>query len=86
MTWYYKEKKKKNIFGKYLPVTLNLETSKNMSENAEFNELKEKKEKQIWICKPGEYANRGKGIVVIPNLDLVQKFLQSLRAGEKWVV
>ena len=39
MTSYYKEKKKKNIFGKYLPVTVNLLITKNMAENADFIEL-----------------------------------------------
>jgi hypothetical protein len=33
MTGYYKDKKKKNIFGKYLPVTLNLEIQRNLNEN-----------------------------------------------------
>jgi len=30
---------------------------------------------QIWICKPGENANRGYGIEVLPNLAAVKKFL-----------
>jgi hypothetical protein len=79
MTSYYKEKKKKNIFGKYLPVTVNLLITKNMAENPDFEELKSKysslDKKQIWICKPGENANRGRGIVVIPNIEQVLKFL-----------
>ena len=35
----YKDKNKKNIFGKYLPVTVNLLITKNMAENADFIEL-----------------------------------------------
>lgn len=39
MTSYYREKKKKKgdpIFGKFLPVTYNLEIQRNMAENIEF--------------------------------------------------
>ena len=41
---------------------------------------------QIWICKPGENANRGKGIVVLPNLEQVKKLLSTTKDGERWVV
>ena len=41
---------------------------------------------QIWICKPGENANRGKGIVVLQGLENVKQFLQGTRVGERWVV
>jgi len=41
----------------------------------------------IWICKPGENANRGKGIVVLQNITEVSKFLESgHKPGELWVV
>ena len=55
-----------------------------MLENKKFKELYDKyaipnspspHHKQIWICKPGENANRGKGIKVIPSLDQVCNFL-----------
>jgi hypothetical protein len=39
MTSFYRERKNKKgdpIFGKYLPITVNLETSTNMGENIEF--------------------------------------------------
>ena len=53
-----------------------------MGEDPDFQELVQKyslpldnANKQIWICKPGENANRGKGIVVLPHLDAVRRFL-----------
>ena len=41
----------------------------------------------VWICKPGENANRGRGITVFPSLLQVQHFLQKAnKAGTRWVV
>ena len=60
-----------------LPVTYNIVASKNMSNDYAFSELLKRfgSEKSIWICKPGENANRGKGIVVLPNLNAVRNFM-----------
>lgn len=73
-----------------LPVTYNVTASKNLAEDREFSELSRRfgHQKAIWICKPGENANRGRGIVVLPNLSQVKQFLQGggVRWGDKWVV
>lgn len=64
-------------------------------ENKKFKELYDKyaipnssspRHKQMWICKPGENANRGKGIKVLPSLDHVSNFLAKCRPNERWVV
>lgn len=57
-----------------LPVTYNITASKNLAEDREFTELHRRfsHQKAIWICKPGENANRGRGIVVLPNLGQVR--------------
>ena len=41
--------------------------------------------KTIWICKPGENANRGRGIKIFNNLNKIKKFLQQ-RTEENWVI
>ena len=75
--------------GTILPITINIETTFNMNDNEQFRNLTKMysdQADQIWICKPGENANRGYGIEVLPNLAAVKKFLQSTGAGERWVV
>ena len=55
-------------FGGLLPVTFNVKIMKNMMEDSEFQQfyntyiIKEKEQQHVWICKPGENANRGRGI------------------------
>jgi hypothetical protein len=70
-------------FGGFLPVTYNLTTQRNMLDDPQFVELLERFELDkaaIWICKPGENANRGRGIVVLKDLVEVRKMLQNSRA------
>ena len=59
-----------------LPETYNLTCTKNME--LEFKKIRTKITfvDGTWICKPGEYANRGKGIILFPNLRQAQVFLQ----------
>jgi len=89
MTTFYRDHYKKgqpkfDPFGRVLPITYNITTQQRMLDNKKFKELYDKyaipnspspHHKQIWICKPGENANRGKGIVVLPSLDQVCNFL-----------
>ena len=76
--------------GQILPISYNIKKkTANMSDNEQFIELVEKHtegKEWIWICKPGENANRGKGIVVLEGLDTVKRFLQGTRVGDRWVV
>lgn len=44
------------------------------------------REQSIWICKPGEFSNRGNGIKVLPSLAEVQSFIEGTKPGELWVV
>ena len=41
--------------------------------------------RQIWICKPGENSNRGRGIRIFVGLEKIKKFLQQ-KPGEMWVI
>ena len=61
-----------------------------MDDNTQFQELRtkirnesiKKRAQIIWICKPGENSNRGNGIVVLPCIEQVQKFLQQTKQDE----
>ena len=59
-----------------LPETYNLTCCHIM--DIDFKKIKSKGnfEDGTWICKPGEYANRGRGIKLFPNLRQAQVFLQ----------
>ena len=88
MTKFYIDERKGDPF-QILPVTYNITASKNLGGDPTFLELSTYHcEPGTWICKPGENANRGKGIVVMPNLAAVKNFLQSSQVhwGDKWVV
>ena len=54
-----------------LPITYSLTTQPKMAANYKFKKILDKytNKKQItWICKPGENANRGRGIRIFDNL------------------
>jgi len=52
-----------------------------------FNEceksIEDSKEKNLWIVKPGEYSNRGKGITVCSEIDEVDEILNNVHKQEK---
>lgn len=86
MTSFYKNLNENNDPFMYLPVTYSIKSGKFLEKDIEFIELYGKysnqnnrfyKDKNTWICKPGENANRGRGIVVLPNIEQVKKFLLS---------
>ena len=75
MSKYYKDNGIKEIF-KFLPVTYMISACKNLNEDNQWEELyRFFQHEHCWICKPGENANRGKGIVVLPTLKDVRNFL-----------
>lgn len=61
-----------------------------MAEDSHFKKLVDAQKRsgvqEVWICKPGENANRGRGITVLKGIEAVQKLLQSTKPGENWVV
>lgn len=46
-------------------------------ESMEYNELQQKKFRNIWIVKPGEISNRGNGITVCDELSEIKKLINS---------
>lgn len=70
----------------FLPESYTIETSKDMDKNPILiNILQNKEEKSIWICKPGENSNRGRGIRIFHKAEKIIKFLEQ-KAGEKWIL
>jgi len=64
---------------KILPITYSLSTERNMAANFQFKQIMNKyhnKNPGVWICKPGENANRGRGIRVFNNILKIKSFLQ----------
>ena len=52
---------------KFLPKTYNVKSSHNMNELRAFREMQRAPQGTIWIVKPGQNANRGRGIRVFDN-------------------
>lgn len=64
--WYYKNIKETDPFS-YLPTTYHIPSGDlNSSEYSLFCKNESMSPKTIWIVKPGENTNRGKGIQVVP--------------------
>jgi tubulin polyglutamylase TTLL1/tubulin monoglycylase TTLL3/8 len=61
----------------HIPVTFHLASSTSDPEFARFLEYAEtqNKKKNLWIIKPGEFTNRGNGIVVEKGVDGVKEYL-----------
>lgn len=69
-----------------LPLTYTVTGASGMGieSNTSFIKLKMKireetinnREKSIWICKPGENSNRGRGIIVCKDLKQIQAFIE----------
>mmetsp|Transcript_34251 Transcript_34251/g.52518 ORF Transcript_34251/g.52518 Transcript_34251/m.52518 type:complete len:121 (+) Transcript_34251:2792-3154(+) len=87
-SYYENQDEEKNPFD-ILPETYLVSTQRDMSANPEFNDLLKRyldsNEPQIWICKPGQNSNRGRGIRIFTNLDKIRRFLEQ-KAGESWVI
>lgn len=62
MTEYYVSRKEDPY--KYFPESYNIKTLKDMSSHPVFKRIQEqmRSKNSIWICKPGENSNRGRGI------------------------
>jgi hypothetical protein len=69
---------------KFFPQSFNIKTQSDMSRFAEFEVMNTMPE-TIWIIKPGENSNRGRGIRIFKRVDLIRLFLQQ-KAGERWVI
>lgn len=42
-----------------------------------FDELQEKEGQSVWIVKPGENSNRGRGIQIFEDLDQIREFVEN---------
>ena len=56
---------------KNMPESFNVLTSANMSESREL-EVISKSTHKIWICKPGQNSNRGRGIRIFKNVEKIK--------------
>ena len=76
-----------NVFD-YLPLTFHVHsTEENDEQFMEFKqmyheELEKNKRKRLWILKPGENSNRGKGITIHSDIDEIMSLINST-VGEK---
>jgi hypothetical protein len=75
---------KTSIMKKFLPQSFNLKTQHDMSKYEAF-EIMNLLPDTIWIVKPGENSNRGRGIRIFKRVELIRHFLQQ-KAGERWVI
>jgi hypothetical protein len=74
MSEYYTNYAKKDPF-EFMPVTYNVTTESQMSQNKEILKIHKEKE-AIWIVKPGKNSNRGRGIRIFTVVEKIYKFLE----------
>lgn len=67
------EQQQRDLF-EFLPLTFNIKTQKEMSNYEEFTVM-QKESQAIWIVKPGENSNRGRGIRIFDKICNIKKFL-----------
>ncbi|CAD8054068.1 unnamed protein product [Paramecium primaurelia] len=65
---------KQDLF-QHLPVTFHVSGIKDRSYQQFLEYYKEKKGNGIWIVKPGEFTNRGNGIIVCQNLNEIHRIV-----------
>ncbi|CAD8050087.1 unnamed protein product [Paramecium sonneborni] len=70
----YYELTKQDLF-QHLPVTFHVSGVRDKSYSQFLEYYKEKKGNGIWIVKPGEFTNRGNGIIVCQNLNEIHRIV-----------
>ncbi|CAD8051245.1 unnamed protein product [Paramecium sonneborni] len=70
----YYELIKQDLF-LHLPITFHVSSIKDKSYLQFLEYYKEKKGNSIWIVKPGEFTNRGNGIIVCQNLNEIHRIV-----------
>ena len=72
MSEYYTNYAKRDPF-EFMPETYNVTTDKDMSNNHVLSKLDSE---SIWIVKPGENSNRGRGIRIFTYNQKIMRFLE----------
>ena len=73
----------------YIPLTYHIKSlsDENFSKfKSEFNEIQEKFTEKVWIVKPGENTNRGKGIKVCNSIENIEEFITNNKEGRTFIV
>lgn len=73
----------------YLPLTFHIKSlsEENFSKfKSEFSEIQEKQGEKVWIVKPGENTNRGKGIKVCNSIESIEDFISNNKEGRTFII
>ena len=85
----YYEKNQKAVFD-YLPITFHIKSGNSdasFSEfKKEFSKISENKNENVWIIKPGENTNRGKGIKVANSLSEIQQIISNEQENRTYII
>lgn len=73
----------------YIPVTFHVKSLKDDSLDRfklEFSRIEEKTREKLWIVKPGENTNRGKGIKVCNSISAIEEFISNNKEGRTFII
>lgn len=74
----------------FLPVTFHVKSGENDNSfkqfQTSFEEFSERKNEKIWIVKPGENTNRGKGIKISNSLSEIKAIICSRKEGRTYII